>query len=149
MKKKENFVELFIELFDNIEKWLAILLSAIILIITISALYRVFISTYGLVIQNLISPASIDFKLYTDIFGKILTLLISIEFMNAIVDIAKKREIKKLLIDVIIITGLALCRKLIVLDYHEYDPMYIFAFGFVLIALGALYYLISTGKKIE
>ena len=136
MKKPNSILSQFIQWFTHFEKILALIISLIILVIVFSALYRVVISTYELVVLNIFNPVSSDFKQYTTVFAKILTLLISIEFMNTIVKIAKGSQIRVLLVDVIIITGLAICRKLIIMDYKEYEPLYIFAFAGVLIALG-------------
>jgi uncharacterized membrane protein (DUF373 family) len=75
------------------------------------------------------------------VFGAFMTVLISIEiFLNITLYI--RHEI--LPIKMVIATALmAIARKVIMLDFKEVEPIYIFATAAVIVSLGLTYWLIS------
>ena len=79
------------------------------------------------------------------IFGSFMAVLIAIEiFINITLYI--KRDV--LPIKMVIATALmAIARKVIMLDFKDLDPMYIFAIASVIVALGLTYWLISYKPK--
>ena len=85
---------------------------------------------------------------FTDIlaiFGSFMAVLIAIEiFINITLYI--KRDV--LPIKMVIATALmAIARKVIMLDFKDIAPMYIFAIAAVIVALGLTYWLISYKPK--
>jgi uncharacterized membrane protein (DUF373 family) len=123
------------------------ILSVIILIIALLALFSIFDMTIGLIRQGLNDGSELVFADYSRIFARMITLLISLEFMNSVLKILKSRSIKVLASDVVLITVLAVCRKLIVVDYKDYEATYFFAFALLLLSLGVLYALLSHRWK--
>jgi uncharacterized membrane protein (DUF373 family) len=88
-------------------------------------------------------PEEISCEDYQLIFGKIMTLLISLEFMTSIIKVLKTHNVRTLNKDVVLITALAIARKLIIYDYDKAAPLSILTLGALLIAIGILYYLIN------
>lgn len=74
-------------------------------------------------------------------FAAFLAVLIAIEIYQNIVLYLRTDVIP---IKLVIATALmAIARKVIIIDFKEITPMYIFATGFVVLALGITYYLLS------
>jgi len=73
-------------------------------------------------------------------FGAFMVVLISIEIFQNIVLYLRDDVIH---VKIVLATALmAIARKVIILDYDELDPMYIFATGIVLIATGITYFFV-------
>lgn len=73
-------------------------------------------------------------------FGAFMVVLISIEISQNIILYLRDDVIH---VKIVIATALmAIARKVIILDYDELDPLYIFATGIVLLATGITYYFI-------
>ena len=73
-------------------------------------------------------------------FGAFMVVLISIEIFQNIILYLRDDVIH---VKIVIATALmAIARKVIILDYDELDPSYIFATGIVLLATGITYYFI-------
>ena len=102
--------------------------------------------TYDLVIRDFDPSHDASFAVYSDIFAKIITLLISIEFMNSIAKVLKTHEIRALILDVSLITALSICRKLIIYDFNGHDSLTTMALGVLLVAIGIFYFLVRFHK---
>ncbi len=73
-------------------------------------------------------------------FGAFMVVLIAIEIFQNIVLYLRDDVIH---VKIVLATALmAIARKVIILDYDELDPMYIFATGIVLLATGITYFFI-------
>ncbi len=76
-------------------------------------------------------------------FAAFLAVLIAIEIFQNIVLYLRTDVIP---VQLVIATALmAIARKVIILDYSELTPMYVFATGMVVLALGITYYLLGRG----
>ena len=148
MKKSERtFMSLFLELYIKFEQVITIVLAGIISCIILISLVRIVENFYTLFAGDFFSPEEITFEDYQQIFGKIMTLLISLEFMSSILKVLKTHEIKTLVQDVVLITALAVARKLIIFDYDNHDPASTIVLGGILISIGVFYFLIKFGKN--
>ena len=73
-------------------------------------------------------------------FGAFMVVLIAIEIFQNIILYLRDDVIH---VKIVLATALmAIARKVIILDYEELDPMYIFATGVVLVATGITYYFV-------
>ena len=73
-------------------------------------------------------------------FGAFMVVLISIEIFQNIILYLRDDVIH---VKIVLATALmAIARKVIILDYDELDPMYIFATGIVLLATGITYFFV-------
>lgn len=73
-------------------------------------------------------------------FGAFMVVLIAIEIFQNIILYLRDDVIH---VKIVLATALmAIARKVIILDYDELEPMYIFATGIVLLATGVTYYFV-------
>ena len=142
-KKSSQFIDRFLKIFESFENIITMVLTTIIGLIIIVALFRVIYDVYTLFVADIASPVEITFKDYQSIFGKIMTLLISIEFLSSILKVLKSHEIKSLVLDVVLITALAIARKLIIYDYDHHDAITTFSLAAILLSTGLFYFLIK------
>ncbi|MCO6498806.1 MAG: phosphate-starvation-inducible PsiE family protein [Vicingus serpentipes] len=141
--ENKSFFDKVLNWFSLFEKIITVFLSIIIALIILIALIRISESFYHLFVQDFYQPQEITFNDYQLLFGKIMTLLISIEFMSSILKVLKTHEIKNLIQDVVLITALAIARKLIIYDYEHHDPLSTIVLGGLLISIGLFYFLIK------
>lgn len=97
--------------------------------------------------QNLIEPPMFLLEI-DDIFktfASFLVVLIAIEIFQNIVVYLRTDVIP---MQLVLATALmAVARKIIVVDLKELSPLYIFALGFVVLALGVTYYLVNKTQE--
>ncbi len=136
-KKIEDF-------FTNFERWIAFLVSVLIALIIVISFARVAINFYELFIEDIGTLRKVTFEDYQTLFGKILTLLIGLEFMNSILKVLKSHEMKEVVSDVILIAALAIGRKLIVYDYDHYEAMHTISLATILLSLGVFYFFLKS-----
>lgn len=148
-KGNKSPIDKLLRLFTRFEYLTSIFLSILIAGILLVATIRIAYFTYTMIFSNILSPATIVYADFNDLFGKIITLLIIIEFMNSILSVLKTRDLKRLVQDVTLITGLAIARKLIIFDYTDSDHMTIIAMGVMLIAVGVFYFLIRIDTVLK
>ena len=122
-------------------------LSIIIGSIIVISLIRIGENFFQLFVTDFFQPQEITFNDYQEIFAKIMTLLISLEFLNSILKVLKSHDIKVLVLDVSLITALAIARKLIIFDYDKHDPLFTLVFGAILLFIGLFYFLVKLSDK--
>lgn len=87
----------------------------------------------------------IDMQEILTIFGSFLAVLIAIEIFQNITIYLKEEVIH---VQIVIATALmAISRKIIVLDFKEVGPEYVWASAAVIIALGVTYWLVSAKRS--
>lgn len=144
MKKKSDKIILF---FQNFESVITIIIAVVISLIIILSTVRVFMELYNILLSDISSPQLIAFKEYQSLFGKIMTLLISIEFLNSVLKSLKLHQVKILVLDVSLITALAIARKLIIYDYSKSDLTSSLILGGLLVSIGIFYFLVKFDRK--
>jgi uncharacterized membrane protein (DUF373 family) len=106
------------------------------------------IADVGLVLyQRLLSPPFLLLALgdIFAVFAAILAVLIAIEIFANITLYLREDVIH---VRLVIATALmAIARKVIVLDFDQLEPMYLFAIGAIVLALGITYWLVSAKCK--
>jgi uncharacterized membrane protein (DUF373 family) len=147
MKKDKNIVDYFLNGTDKFEQIITMFLSIIIASIIIISLLRIIENFYQLFVRDFFEVEKISFEDYQQLFGKIMTLLISLEFMASILKVLKSHEVKTLILDVVLITALAIARKLIIYDYEHHEPAETIVLGGLLVSIGIFYFLIKHEKK--
>mgnify|MGYP005989251333 CR=1 FL=1 len=144
MKKKSDKIILF---FQNFESVITIIIAVVISLVIILSTVRVFMELYNILLSDISSPQLIAFKEYQSLFGKIMTLLISIEFLNSVLKSLKLHQVKILVLDVSLITALAIARKLIIYDYSKSDLTSSLILGGLLVSIGIFYFLVKFDRK--
>lgn len=134
---------------EHEDKLLSFLNSAIKIAVKVLAILMVLVIFWGVadvifvLYQKLIAPPFMLLTI-TDIlktFAAFLAVLIAIEIYQNIVMYIRTDVIP---LKLVIATALmAIARKVIILDFEEVAPLYIFATGAVVLALGITYYLLG------
>ena len=131
------------QVFRIFEENIIVILSVVTVFIIILSVIRVFGQFYHIFIDNVVTPKEVEFSDYQDLFGKLITVFISLEFLSSVLKILKRPQIKTLVQDVSLITALALFRKLIIADYNKNDLDSYLVLGGLIIATGIFYFLVN------
>ena len=135
----------FRRIFSNFENMVTIVLSVIVGLIVLFALAKIIQHFYTLTVGELFLSGHTTFDDYRELFGRILTLLIGLEFLSSILKALDVHEVRALVQDVTLITALAISRKLIIYDFDNHDPMATIVLGGLLVCLGVFFFLIKRG----
>jgi len=131
------------QVFRIFEETIIVILFVVMVFIIILSVIRVFGQFYHIFIDNVVTPKEVEFSDYQDLFGKLITVFISLEFLSSVLKILKRPQIKTLVQDVSLITALALFRKLIIADYNKNDLDSYLVLGGLIIATGIFYFLVN------
>jgi uncharacterized membrane protein (DUF373 family) len=127
-------------LYQRFETFVAYLLTFIIGAVILVALGRLVASVVDTLVLQTLNP--LEHTVFQEVFGKIMTLLIALEFNHTLrYTISGERGIIQAR-TVILIALLALARKIIVVELHEMSPEAIGALGLLALSLGVSYWLI-------
>jgi uncharacterized membrane protein (DUF373 family) len=126
--------------YERFEQVIAVLLACLIAVIIVIALFNLAREVVLLAIHDRLDP--LDHKVFQALFGHILTVLIALEFKHSIVRVVAAGESLIQVKTVLLIALLALARKLIILDLHEFSADTLLALAAVLLALGVTYWLV-------
>lgn len=143
---KSNLSDRIFNGFQNFEKIITVLIAVIIALIVVVSAIRIGKDFIDLFIVDIFEPKEISFEDYKSLFAKILTLLISLEFMNSILKVLKSHDVGAIVLDVLLIAAMAIGRKLIILDYDEHGADFILGLSALLISIGVFYYLVARKK---
>lgn len=132
--------------FNQFEKVVTICLAVVIGMVIIVSLIRIMVDFYKLFALDVFEPTEIAFEDYQLIFAKVMTLLISLEFLNSIIKVLRSHKIRDLVLDVILITALAIARKLIIYDYDKHDAVHTLVYAGLLMAIGLFYFLVKYSR---
>ncbi len=128
----------FAERFEHV---VALILSFVIGVIVLVALWRLIHQVFTLLVLGVLDP--LDHKVFQAVFGMIMTLLIAMEFKHSILKVLERKSHIIQVRTVILIAQLALARKFIILDFATTSAAKLAALGFAVLVLGAVYYLLS------
>lgn len=142
-----KFDHSILKLYRKFEKIIAVAVSVILAIIILFAFVRIAIDVFNSIAVNIDQPSEILYEDYQSVFGKVMTLLISLEFMSSVINIIKSHNIKRLLEDVVLIAALAIARKLIVYDYEHHEAMSIIGLGVMFLCLGIFYFFLRYERR--
>ncbi len=128
--------------FDTVEKYIAIALLGLMVIIVVSATAEV---AY-VVATNIYKPPGffIGVEDLFQVFGLFLMVLIGLELMTSIRDYLRDSRIHAELMLLVAMT--AVTRKVVILDASAIDPMMMFGIGFIIIALAVGYFLVRRSS---
>lgn len=125
--------------FQQFESLVALVLTVVIGLVVLVALYRLTLSVVSGLVLGFLDPT--DPVVFQTIFGEILTLLIALEFNHSL-QLVVTREQSIIQTKVVLLIGLlALTRKLIAMDLNEAEPGLLFGLAATTLALGIVYWL--------
>src|SRR6266850_1291695 len=143
-ERPQSWIELrrdwgLLSMYQRFEALVAILLTLVIGVVIVVALYRLMVSVGETLVLKSLNP--LDHSVFQQVFGEIMTLLIALEFNHTLhYVITGERGIIHTRM-VILIAELALARKIIVTDLFQAAPASTFALASLMLALGAAYWL--------
>ncbi|NPA93811.1 MAG: phosphate-starvation-inducible PsiE family protein [Thermodesulfobacteria bacterium] len=126
--------------YEKFEKMVCVILSFFVALVILCALYKLGFHLFHLLVTHGVDP--LDHKAFKTIFGMIMILLIALEFKHSIVKVIEKDQGIVQVKTVLLIAILAISRKMIILDTKSMSPLTIFSLAAVILALGAVYWLI-------
>ncbi|MEW7979151.1 MAG: phosphate-starvation-inducible PsiE family protein [Candidatus Sedimenticola endophacoides] len=127
--------------YERFEHVVALVLSAVISVIILIALWRLVSEVFSLLVLGILDP--LDHQVFQVIFGMIMTLLIAMEFKHSILKVLERQAHIIQVKTVILIAQLALARKFIILDFAGTEATKLAALGFAVLVLGAVYWLLQ------
>lgn len=127
-------------MYQRIESLVALMLTAVITLVVFVALYRLL---YGVVDGLLFGSANpLDHKVFQNVFGQIMTVLIALEFNHTLQYVVTRAQSIIQIKTVLLIALLALSRKFIILDLAETSAEHLVGLAAVTFVLGITYWLI-------
>ena len=126
--------------YERFEHVVALLLTGLITIIVAVAMIRLATVVFSLLVLGALDP--LDHRVFTTVFGMIMTLLIAMEFKHSILSVLDRKEHIIQVKTVILIALLALARKFIILDLKATSAASVAALALSVLVLGAVYWLL-------
>jgi uncharacterized membrane protein (DUF373 family) len=128
-----------LSVYQRFETSVAFVLTVVIAMVVMVALYRLVISVIDTLVLQALNP--LDHSVFQRVFGEIMTLLIALEFNHTLHHVLTgERGIIQTKM-VILIAELALARKIIVADLFLESPASALALAGLMLALGVTYWL--------
>jgi uncharacterized membrane protein (DUF373 family) len=125
--------------YQRFEGIVAFLLTIVIALIILVALYRLSASVIAGLVLGVLNP--LEPSAFQAVFGEILTLLIALEFNHTLQYVVKREQSIIQTKVVLLIALLAIARKFIILDLGEVSPGQLVGLAAVALALGICYWL--------
>lgn len=150
LQKPRNETQAFwgvMNLYERFEQIVALVLSIVISGVIVIALWRLVYEVYAMMLDGAFNP--LDHRIFQNVFGMIMTLLIAMEFKHSIVKVVYRKAHIIQVKTVILIAQLALARKFIILDLKETGAMEIFALGFAVLVLAIGHWLLKINDDTE
>ncbi len=130
--------------YERFEALVALVLTAVITIVIVVALWRLIVSVVDKLLLQSLNP--LEHNVFQAVFGEILTLLIALEFNHTLRYVVTRGWGIIQAKIVILIAVLAQVRKIIVSDVSALPPATLGAEAGLLLALGITYLLMREGK---
>jgi uncharacterized membrane protein (DUF373 family) len=124
-----------------------IALGSVLLMLGIIIVYGVVTVAIQLVTDLTLGEYFMDKAALQDTFGRILTIVILLEFNHSIYVALTQRSGAIQARIVVLIAILVVARKLMLRDFEALDYQTLLGFGGILLSLGGLYWLISDGDR--
>ena len=135
-----------LSLYQRFEHVIISILTALIAIIVVVAVWNLAVKiVFGLVLSGSLDPS--DYAIFQAVFGMIFTVIIALEFKKSLLVTAERRDNVVQIRSVVLIALLAICRKVIILDFRETDAPQVFALAAAILALGVVYWLIRDSDQ--
>jgi uncharacterized membrane protein (DUF373 family) len=126
--------------YERFEQIVALVLSLIIAVVVVIALYQLIKRLLPLVLGGALDP--LDHDVFQALFGMVMTLLIALEFKHSILRIALRQNSIIQVKTVLLIALLALSRKFVILEVTDTGPATIAALAASTLVLGIVYWLL-------
>ena len=135
---KDNWAVL--SYYQRFESSVALALTLVIALIVLVALYRLGESVLAGLLFGVLDP--LDHKVFQQVFGDIMTLLIALEFNHTLQYVVVRQQSIIQTKVVLLIALLALARKFIILDLHDWSGEQLIGLAAITLVLGVTYWLL-------
>ena len=132
--------------YQRFESAVAVILTFLIGFIILVALYRLASTVVVGMLFGILDP--LDQKVFQNVFGEIMTLLIALEFNHTLQYVVKREQSIIQTKVVLLIALLAIARKFVILDLHEVGPAEMLGLAAVALALGITYWLVRERDEL-
>jgi uncharacterized membrane protein (DUF373 family) len=126
--------------YQRFESLVALVLTLLIGLIILVALYRLTVSVLAGLLFGMLDP--LDDRVFQTVFGEIMTLLIALEFNHTLQYVVTREQSIIQTKVVLLIALLALARKFIILDTHDITAGLLLGLAAVTLALSVSYWLL-------
>ena len=126
--------------YQRFESIVAFVLTLIVGLIILVALYRLTFSVVAGLVAGVLDP--LDHNVFQTVFGEILTLLIALEFNHTLQYVVTREQSVIQTKVVLLIALLAMARKFIILDLGQVSAGQLLGLAAITLVLGATYWLL-------
>lgn len=145
-----RFVSKFVKISAKAEGLFSGIILLLLDITLLVLLIRLIVISYTRIFSKISIPTSISTDDISSFFGEVITIFILKEFTDSLMNLMKRGTFIELVKNVILVTGLAVLRKIILLDFIPHaDYKEMISMAILLIALGLYYVLIKMRVKMN
>lgn len=127
-----------LSLYQRFESLVAIMLTGLIAVVILVALYRLSVSVLLGLVVGALDPT--DPRVFQAVFGEVLTLMIALEFNHTLHLVAARQQSIIQTKVVVLIALLALARKFILIDLASTSAGQLLGLAAMAVALGVVYW---------
>ena len=127
-------------IYQRFESLVALTLTAVIGVIIVVSLYNLILQVGSGLLSGFFDPLQKD--VFTVVFAEVLTVMIALEFNHTIQFVASRSQSIIQTKIVLLISLLAISRKVIVLDFEKTGTGELFGLAALIVALGVVYWMI-------
>ncbi|HEX2964542.1 MAG TPA: phosphate-starvation-inducible PsiE family protein [Syntrophorhabdaceae bacterium] len=128
-----------IAFYQRFESLVAFLITLLITIVVAVTLYRLFDVVVNGIVLGALDP--LDQRVFQNVFGEIMTVLIALEFNNTLQYVVTRRQSIKTKV-ILLIALLVVARKFIIMDLKETSAESMFGLAAIALSLGIVYWLL-------
>lgn len=130
--------------YERFEQIVAVLLTVLIAIVIIVSSVRLAIDIAVTFTRDV---GSLDDKVFQEVFGRIMTVLIALEFNHSIVQVLQREQHLIQVRNVVLIAILAVARKFIIIDLDTQGAETLIALAVTIVALAAIYWVLGEADR--
>lgn len=135
-----------LNLYEKFEQILAILLTVVISIVIVVTFIRL---SADILLTFATAFGSLDERIFEEIFGRIMIVLIALEFNHSILQVVRRQAHIIQVRTVVLIAILAIARKFIVLDIEKNSAETLIALAVIAAALAVLHWVLAMAERKE
>lgn len=142
MRMWKNFANQWVIMtfYQRFESLIALFLTLLIMLVIAVASFRLFAGVINSLVLGVMNP--LDHKVFQNVFGEIMTVLIALEFNHTLQYVVARRQSIIQTKVVLLIVLLAVARKFIILDLNETNAESMFSLAAITLAIGIVYWLL-------
>jgi uncharacterized membrane protein (DUF373 family) len=133
--------------YQRFESVVALVMTLLVTAVIVVAIFRLTLGVLNDLIFGALNP--LDHRVFQNIFGEIMTVLIALEFNHTLQYVVTRQQSIIQTKVIILIALLAVARKFIILDLTQTTPEVMFALAAIALALGVVYRLVQDHSSIS